>query len=307
MIFHRDDGVAGLLRGGEDHVLRQRLHAVSIDDRDGDAFSLQLIRRLERLKQRHAGADDGGLGAFAQHFRAADGEFLVVAVDHRRLRARGAQELEAARLGHFFQQFFRGHGVRRIQHGTALHRAENRDVFQRHLRRTVLADADADVRTDQLQIGRGNAGDADLVRGAGEECRECRGERHMAARAETDGDGDEVLFRDETFGETVRERLVEFFRVGGILRVAVHRDDRRIGFAHADERRAVGFARGDGVTELVADGRIARGRGEVRGGQGGWRGNRDAETGLGARRKFGDGLRGFFRVERLAVPAVFVL
>ena len=100
--------------------------------------------------------------------------------------------------------------------------------------------------------------------GAGEESGERGGERHLAARAETGGHADHVLFGDETFGGTVREFLEKFFREGGIFRVAVHRHDALVHFADAGERGAVGFARGDLVAEFVTDRRIARGRGVVR-------------------------------------------
>src|SRR5665213_4555964 len=238
---------------------------------------------------------------------AADGELFVVAVNDRRFRTRGAQEAEAFVLRHLFQQFFGGHGFGGIKHGAADDGAHQRNVFQRHLRRAVFANADADVRADELQIGLRNSGDANLVGGAGEERRERRGERHMAARGVADRDGDEVLFRDETFNGAFGKFLEKFFRESGIFGVAVQCVDARIGLAEADERRAVGFARGDLVAQLVADGRIARGRGEIWRGQRRRRGNRHAEAGLGAWRKFRDGLRGFFLVQRLAVPAVFVL
>ena len=78
-----------------------------------------------------------------------------------------------------------------------------------------------------------------------EKRRERGGKRHLAARAETRGHADHVLFGDVTFGGTVREFLEELVRVGGILRVAVHRDDALIHLADARERVAVGFAGGD--------------------------------------------------------------
>ena len=131
--------------------------------------------------------------------------------------------------------------------------------------------------------------------------------RHLAARAETGGHADHVLLGDETFGETVREFLEEFFRVGGILRVAVHRHDALVHLADARERVAVGFARGDRIAGFVSERRIAGGRGVVRRGQLVRRGNRHADAGFGARLKFGDGLGGFFLVQRFAVPAVLVL
>ena len=99
---------------------------------------------------------------------------------------------------------------------------------RRHLRRAVFADADADVRADEVQVRHRNARHANLVRRAGEERRERGGKRHFAARAETGGHAHEVLFRDETFGGAFGEFLEKFFRVGRVLGVAVQRHDARI-------------------------------------------------------------------------------
>ena len=127
-----------------------------------------------------------------------------------------------------------------------------RQVFQAHLRRAVFADAHADVRAGELQVRLRNARDANLVEGAREEAGERGGKRHLAARAEARGHADHVLLGNETFRETVREFLEELFRVGGILRVAVHRDDALVHLADARERVAVGLARGDHVAEFVS-------------------------------------------------------
>ena len=50
MVFHGDDGVVRLFRGGQNHVLAQRLDAVSVNDRDADAFVLQRVGGFERLE-----------------------------------------------------------------------------------------------------------------------------------------------------------------------------------------------------------------------------------------------------------------
>ena len=62
-----------------------------------------------------------------------DRELFVVVVDDRSFRARGAEEMDATALGHFFKQFFRANGIRRIQDFAAGNGAHERDVFQRHL------------------------------------------------------------------------------------------------------------------------------------------------------------------------------
>ena len=163
------------------------------------------------------------------------------------------------------------------------------------------------MRTDQLDVGLRNSRDANLVVGAGEKRGERRGERHFAARAETGGDADHVLLGDETFGGAFREFLEKFVRERGIFRVAVHRDNPQIRFTDARERVAVGFARGDGIAEFVIERRIIC-RCNIFGfGQWIRHGNGNADAGFRARLKFGDGLRGFFRVQRFAVPAFLVL
>ena len=307
MIFHRDDGVICIFRRRENFFFAERLDAVSIHDGNVNSFRLQNVRRFQRLEQRDARCDHGRFIAVTQNFRAADGELFVVAVNHRRLRTRSAEEANALVRRHLFQQFFRGDGFRRIQHRAADNRAHHGQIFQRHLRRAVFADADADVRADEFHIRGRNSRDANLVCGARKKCRERRDERNVAARRKPNGDGHKVLFRDETFGESVRELFEKLFRVGGIFRVAVHRDDALIGFTNADERGTVSFARGNLITKLVADGGIACRRGEVRRGQSGRRGNCNAETRLRVRRKFRDGLRGLVFAQRFAVPAFFVL
>ena len=120
------------------------------------------------------------------------------------------------------------------------------------------------MRADELHVRLRNARHANLVISAREKRGERRGERHFAARAETGGHADHVLFGDVTFGGTFREFFEKFVREGGIFRVAIHRHDAQIRFADARERGAVGFARGDLVAELVTDRRIACRSGVVR-------------------------------------------
>ena len=208
---------------------------------------------------------------------------------------------------HLFEQFFRAHGVARIQHHAPGNRAHHGDVFQCHLRRAVLADAHPDVRADELEIGLRNARDANLVKRAGEKTRERGRKRHLAAGAKTGGHADHVLLGNETFRETVREFFEKLFGERGVFCVAIHRDNARVRSADAFKRGTVGFARCDQVTWFISDGRVAGRRGVV--GRGQWcrRGNRNADAGFRAGLKFGDGFGGFLLVQRFAVPAVLVL
>ena len=198
-------------------------------------------------------------------------------------------------------------GVARIQNRAADDRAHHRQIFQRHLRRAVLADAHADVRADELDVRLRNSGDADLVVSAREKCGERGCERHFAARAETGGHADHVLLGDVTFGGTFGKFFEKFVRERGIFCVAVNRNDALIHFADSQQRVAVGFARGNGIAEFVIDRRIICRRDIFRFGQLIRRGNRNADSGFCARLKFGDCFCGFFLVQRFAVPAVLVL
>ncbi|MFO1513474.1 MAG: hypothetical protein U1F83_11255 [Verrucomicrobiota bacterium] len=59
---------------------------------------------------------------------------------------------------------------------------------------------------------------------------------HLAARAETDGHGHEVLFLRCNIWPNAWGTSEETFGVGGILRVTIHRDDLLVDLAHTDER-----------------------------------------------------------------------
>ncbi len=64
-------------------------------------------------------------------------------------------------------------GIRGIEDGGIRQRPKQGEVFQRHLRRAVLADRDADVRADAFDVREGDRRHAQLVRRAREERREC--------------------------------------------------------------------------------------------------------------------------------------
>ena len=117
-------------------------------------------------------------------------------------------------------------GVARVQHGAAVHRAERRQVLQAHLGGPVLADGDARVRADQVDLGPADRGHPDEVVGAGEEGGE--GARRTAIQpraAMPDGGGDHLLLGDVALEEPLRVRLGEGLRPGGVAHLAVEGDD----------------------------------------------------------------------------------
>ena len=74
---------------------------------------------------------------------ASYSEFILVAVDDFRVGSRRADEADAFGVGGQFDSTFAGNCIRRIKDGGAGNRPEHRDVLQRHLRWTVLADRNA--------------------------------------------------------------------------------------------------------------------------------------------------------------------
>ena len=97
---------------------------------------------------------------------ASDSEFILVAVDHFRVGSRRADEADAFGVGGQFDSTFAGNCIRRIKDGGAGNRPEHRDVLQRHLRWTVLADRDAGVTADEVAVRHRNGAHSDLVVGA---------------------------------------------------------------------------------------------------------------------------------------------
>ena len=67
-----DDAAVGLAHGADDRVLVERQERARVDDLDGDALGLGLLRRRERLVDEPAGGDDGHVLALAVHARLAD-------------------------------------------------------------------------------------------------------------------------------------------------------------------------------------------------------------------------------------------
>ena len=78
--------------------------------------------------------------------------FLVVVVNDGRFRAGRAQETNSFVQRHLFHQLFRGYRVAWVEHDAPGDGPHDGNVLQAHLRRTVLADTYANVRTRHFEV-----------------------------------------------------------------------------------------------------------------------------------------------------------
>ena len=124
-----------------------------------------------------------------------------------------------------------------------MHRAQHGQVLQGHLGGSVGADLDAGVRADQADVGLGDGRHADEVVGPGEERGEGGGERDVAAHAEADRGGDQLLLGDEHLEVALGAGLGELVGEGRVADLAV--DGHHVGAdAQRGQRVAVGLAGG---------------------------------------------------------------
>ena len=116
-------------------------------------------------------------------------------------------------------------GVARIEDDAARDRPEHGHVLEAHLGRAVLADADADVRAADLDVGEGVGRHPDLVVGPGQEGGEGGHERDVALGREAHAHADHVLLGDEGLEGPSGKGLEELVGVGRVLDVAVDGHD----------------------------------------------------------------------------------
>src|ERR1700684_3670501 len=103
--------------------------------------------------------------------------------------------------------------------------AKHRDILQRHLRWTVLADRNAAMRSAQVDVAPADVGHAHLVIGTGQETRKGIKERHLAARGESYARAHDILLGDVALIEMVREGILKYFRESRVLNVARNSHD----------------------------------------------------------------------------------
>ena len=124
-----------------------------------------------------------------------------------------------------------------------MHRAEHCDIFERQLRRSVLADRDAAMRPAQIDIRATDRRHAHIVISARKETGEGVGKRGLAARLQSDRDAHHVLLGDISLPEMVRVRVAECLRKCRVLNVARDRDHMRVRSSKPLQREAVCFSR----------------------------------------------------------------
>ena len=118
--------------------------------------------------------------------------------------------------------------------------AEHREVLERHLRRSVLADRHAGVRAGQAYAGPADRRHPHEVIGTGEERRERRRERPVATHLQADRRGDHLLLGDEHLEVALGVRLGEQLGERRVRNLAVERDDVGALGPERRERVAVG-------------------------------------------------------------------
>ena len=214
---------------------------------------LEPVVRLQRFEHRDAGADDGRhvVSALAQHLQAADRKRLVVAVDDRGLRPARADVNRAGMIGGQRDEPLGADRVARVEHRDVRLRPAHREILERHLRRTVLADRHARVRAGHLDPDLADRRHADEVGRARQEAGEGGRKRNRAARSQPHGGADHHLLGNEVLVEAIGQHLLELVAEGRVLHVGVERDDAGVGVAQLRDRGAVRFACRDLVADLV--------------------------------------------------------
>src|SRR5665213_4010633 len=87
-------------------------------------------------------------------------------------------------------------GVARIQYGTPVYSSHHSNIFERHLRWTVLADAYTRMCTAQPNAYARHRRHPDLVEGSAEKSGERRGKCGLPQSAEADSGSDKLLLGD---------------------------------------------------------------------------------------------------------------
>ena len=212
------DDAAGLVGGGADELLVERLHRVDVDDLGVDALGGEGLGGLERGGDHKTGGHDGHVGALAHDDALADLELIGLGiVEHGHGEAAeahvdGALEVERGAHG--------GAGLGVVggdDHGHAGDGAHEGDVLVALVGRAVLADRDAGVRGADVHIEvRVPDGVADLLeRAAGGEHGE-RGAKDLLARGgNAGGDADHVCLGDAGVIEALGVGGLELAGLGG--------------------------------------------------------------------------------------------
>ena len=137
------------------------------------------------------------------YLRLADSKDLVVSVENGKVRSTGAYVDHAIVVRGELDGTFGRHGIRRVEANGVGQRAEEGEIFQSHLGRSILADGNASVGTDVFRACEADRAHADLIGCTDEERGECVNETDVTLTcSDADRHGNHVLFGNEAFDES---------------------------------------------------------------------------------------------------------
>ena len=243
------DDAAGLLRRAQNQLGVERLDRVHINDADGHALGGHRLARLERKLHHHAGGDDGDVLAVCKGGALIQLEAVALDLVGDGLDG-GAAKAQIGRAV-VVQQRLDGElhlvAVAGAEHLHAGNDAHERQILDALMRRAVLADGQAAVRADDLdvQVGIGDGIAHLLPCSAGGKDGEGVGEGLEAAGGKAGGDAGHVALGNAH----IKEALGIFGRKalghGCVGEVGVEHDQLGILLRQLDQRFAVGGAGGN--------------------------------------------------------------
>ena len=200
----------------------------------------------------------------------ADSEDLVIGIDHRGGGPAHTEEtdLEEERnarysisktatdpfsVGCQLSGSLCSHGIAGVEESAAGQRPEHGDVLQRHLAGAVLADGDAAVTADHVEVCLGDDAHPQVVEAAGQKGRKSGGEGDCSVPAgHSDADTEHVLLADEALDVAVLVDLQQLLGEGGVLHVPVQRHHAGVRRGQLVQRRAIRLSSGQLLTDSVA-------------------------------------------------------
>ena len=245
VLFGHHDG-AGFRRRAADRVAVQRLHGVHIDHPRRHALRFQDVRRQQCLCHQQAVGDQGDVRARRHFDRLADLELLIRSVDHRRLGPPGADEHRPIVGRRGAHQRLGGCLVGRRDHHKSRQRTRQADLFNAHLRRPVVADRDAAVRSHHLQV-RASVGRADaqlLEALVHHEHAEAGDKRNLSGHGQAGSHAHHVRFGDAAGEEAIGKFLRKIRGHGGFRKIGIHHHYVFVLAPQFHQRAPEGFARG---------------------------------------------------------------
>ena len=237
VVLHDHEG-AGVAHRATQGGRVDRLDAVAVEHAGGDPIGAQDVVCRETGVERDARADqrDVVVVGGGEGLGSADRERLVGRVQRGRRLPGRADVGDALEPRHRLDEGDGAHPVGRVQDGGAVERAEERQILDGHLRRSVFTDRHAGVRAAQPQVGPADRAHADLICRAREERAERRGERRLAERLQPGLDADHALLGDVQLEEALGRHGLGFLRVCRVPDLTVEHHDVVVGPGEPRER-----------------------------------------------------------------------